>query len=122
MPRELNIKPTVGLLAMMKNMDYTEYYAIAEFVANSVQSYWENKKKLQSVNSNYKLKVKIELTPTELTIKDNAGGISDSRYDAAFEAGKPPQSSSKSLETLTSISLSKHPKSRPPAPLNKLIA
>ena len=90
MPRELNIKPTVGLLAMMKNMDYTEYYAIAEYVDNSVQSYWENKKKLKSDNSNYKLKVKIELTPTEITIKDNAGGISDSRYDAAFEAGKPP--------------------------------
>ena len=49
MPRELNIKPTVGLLAMMKNMDYTEYYAIAEFVDNSVQSYWENKKNLEAV-------------------------------------------------------------------------
>ena len=45
---------------MMKNMDYTEYYAIAEFVDNSVQSYWENKKKLRSGNSNYKLKIKIE--------------------------------------------------------------
>ena len=36
---KLDITPTVGLLALLKNMRYTEWYALGEFVDNSIQSY-----------------------------------------------------------------------------------
>lgn len=86
----IDIRPTIGLLALMKNIKYTEWEAIAEFIDNSVQSYKYNKKKLRKLDKNYKLKIKIELTSSEISIKDNAAGISEDRYAAAFETGKPP--------------------------------
>ena len=86
----IDIRPTIGLLALMKNIKYTEWEAISEFIDNSVQSYRSNKKKLKKLDSNYKLKIKIELLPNEIIIKDNAAGISEERYADAFETGKPP--------------------------------
>lgn len=88
--RKLNIAPTVGLLGLLKNMRYTEWHALAEFVDNSVQSYLKNKTILQKNNPNYKLKIKISLMPSEIEIRDNAAGINEERYEAAFETGKPP--------------------------------
>ena len=40
----IDIRPTIGLLALMKNIKYTEWEAMAEFIDNSVQSYRANKK------------------------------------------------------------------------------
>ena len=50
---KLNIRPTVGLLGLLKNMRYTEWYALGEFVDNAVQSYIANKKELKKINTNY---------------------------------------------------------------------
>lgn len=88
--KKLNIAPTVGLLGLLKNMRYTEWHALAEFVDNSVQSYLKNKKILKKNNPNYKLKIKISLMPSEIEIRDNAAGINTERYQSAFETGKPP--------------------------------
>ena len=86
----IDIRPTIGLLALMKNIKYTEWEAMSEFIDNSVQSYRYNKKKLKKIDSNYKLKIRIDLLPNEISIKDNAAGISEERYADAFETGKPP--------------------------------
>ena len=51
---KLNIRPTVGLLGLLKNMRYTEWYALGEFVDNAVQSYSTHKKELKKINTNYK--------------------------------------------------------------------
>ena len=88
--KSIDIRPTIGLLALMKNIKYTEWEAMAEFIDNSVQSYLSNKKKLKKIDKNYKLKIKIDLSPKEIIIKDNAAGISEERYEAAFETGRPP--------------------------------
>jgi len=86
----IDIRPTIGLLALMKNIKYTEWEAMAEFIDNSVQSYRANKKKLKKLEQDYKLKIRIDLLPNEIRIKDNAAGISEERYADAFETGKPP--------------------------------
>ena len=86
----IDIRPTIGLLALMKNIKYTEWEAMAEFIDNSVQSYRANKKKLRKLERDYKLKIRIDLLPNEIRIKDNAAGISEERYADAFETGKPP--------------------------------
>jgi len=88
--KSIDIRPTIGLLALMKNIKYTEWEAMAEFIDNAVQSYLTNKKKLKKLDKNYKLKIKIDLSPSEIKIQDNAAGISEDRYEAAFETGRPP--------------------------------
>jgi len=92
--KKLNIAPTVGLLGLLKNMRYNEWHALAEFVDNSVQSYFKYKKHLKRINSNYKLQIKINILPNEIEIKDNAAGINSERYQAAFETGRPPPDTS----------------------------
>ena len=42
--KSIDIRPTIGLLALMKNIKYTEWEAMAEFIDNAVQSYLTNKK------------------------------------------------------------------------------
>ena len=56
---QLDITPTVGMLALLKNLDYNEWYALAEFVDNAIQSYRQNKKVLKKLDPLYKLKIKI---------------------------------------------------------------
>ncbi len=86
----IDIRPTISLLALMKNIKYTEWEALTEFIDNSVQSYRYNKKILRKLDKDYKLKIRIDLLPSEIRIKDNAAGISEERYADAFETGKPP--------------------------------
>ena len=100
----LNIRPTVNLLTLLKYFRYTEWYALAEFVDNSITSYLQNKPKLLQIDKNFKLKVRIEFLGSEITIKDNAGGISSERFRDAFETGKPPPDTSKLSEFGVGIS------------------
>ncbi len=86
----IDIRPTISLLALMKNIKYTEWEAISEFIDNSVESYRKNKKILRKLEKDFKLKIRIDLLPSEIRIKDNAAGISEERYADAFETGKPP--------------------------------
>ena len=50
----LNIRPTVNLLTLLKYFRYTEWYALAEFVDNSITSYLQNKPKLLQIDKNFK--------------------------------------------------------------------
>ena len=40
---KVNITPEVGYLGVLSSINYRPWYAIAEFVDNSVQSYIDNK-------------------------------------------------------------------------------
>ena len=42
----LNIQPQAGVLGVFSRLNYKPWYAIAEFVDNSTQSYYSNKKEL----------------------------------------------------------------------------
>jgi hypothetical protein len=64
--KSIDIRPTIGLLALMKNIKYTEWEAMAEFIDNSVQSYNSNKTKLRKLDKNYKLKIRIDLSLKEI--------------------------------------------------------
>ena len=43
----VDIRPTVGYLSILPSISYKPWYAIAEFVDNSLQSYIDNKNKLK---------------------------------------------------------------------------
>lgn len=96
MGRKVNIRPSVNVLGMFRDMNYKPWYAIGEFVDNSLQSYLDNADKLRRRHGRgYKFRIDITTNPDnggELVVHDNAGGIGLDRFDSAFEtAAAPPE-------------------------------
>lgn len=92
----------IGLnsIASYKRLAYSPWHAIAEFVDNSTQSYFDNKEILDqvySVNSSSRLSVSVayevrkEGFSGKLTIEDNAMGMSLTELDRAMKVGMPPE-------------------------------
>ncbi len=94
----INIRPGVSILSVLRHLNYKPWFAMAEFVDNSFQSYITNAKELRKVEGkNYRLKVSIELDDLEggrLTIRDNAAGIQKKDYPRAFRPAAMPPSKS----------------------------
>lgn len=95
---KINIRPGVSILSVLKHLNYKPWYALAEFVDNSVQSYLDHKAELTKIEGdNYILKVHIDVDTSDsgkITIRDNAAGIYRSDYERAFRpAAIPPDRS-----------------------------
>jgi site-specific DNA-cytosine methylase len=90
----INIRPGVSVLSVLRHLNYRPWYALAEFVDNSVQSFLNNKQRIQRVDGRAaQLRVEIELDPFDggrLTVRDNAGGIAQADYARAFRAAEVP--------------------------------
>jgi hypothetical protein len=91
---KLNIRPTTGVYSTYKRLNYKIYSAIAEFVDNSTQSYFDNREELR-LTKYFKLRIEIfyEYTSNgdKLTIKDNAYGMNFKDFQRALILDKPPQ-------------------------------
>jgi len=94
MPQDrVNIRPKVTMLSVLKFLEYETWYALAEFIDNSIESYLRNESILKIIEgSDYKLKVSIEINENEnkIVIRDNAAGISEKDYARAFRAAEVP--------------------------------
>ncbi len=92
--KKINIRPGVSILSVLRHLNYRPWYAIAEFIDNSLQSYLTNKQQLSKVDKNTKrLEVAIELDSAaggRMVIRDNAAGISEDDYDRAFRPADVP--------------------------------
>jgi len=90
----VNIRPGVSILSVLRHLNYKPWFALAEFVDNSLQSYMTHAEELRRVEGDgYRLKVEIEVDPADrarLTIRDNAAGIHESEYPRAFRAAEIP--------------------------------
>lgn len=90
----VSIRPGVGILSVLRHLNYRPWYAVAEFVDNSIQSFLDNRAALEGLEgSDFKLKVSVELDPTEdgcLTVRDNAAGIHEADYPRAFRPAEIP--------------------------------
>jgi len=89
----VNIRPGVTILSVLKHLNYKPYYALAEFVDNSIDSYLKNETELRKIEGDdYKLIVEIEFDNNNhrITIKDNAAGIQKSDYQRAFRTAELP--------------------------------
>ncbi len=98
MTNTVNIRPGVSVLSVLRHLNYKAWFALAEFVDNSVQSYLSNRAELQALHGkDFKLKIKISIDPTTpacITIHDNAGGIQLADFPRAFRpAAVPPDRS-----------------------------
>ncbi len=100
---EVNIEPDASALRMFRSMSFTPWYALGEFVDNSITSALINYSQLISKNGpDYQLKVSINF-PTgtnSLVVEDNAAGITQQDMQRALKTGTPPED--------TSIGLGKH--------------
>jgi hypothetical protein len=92
--RRVNIRPGVGILSVLRHLNYKPWFAMAEFVDNSLQSYMENRKGLHELHGeSFRLKVEIELDRSDefrIKIRDNAAGIASSDYARAFRPAEIP--------------------------------
>lgn len=93
----VNIRPGVSILSVLRHLNYKPYFALAEFVDNSIDSYLKNEKEIIELEgSAFKLKVQIEINQTDskITIRDNAAGIRIKDFARAFRAAEIPPDTS----------------------------
>ena len=93
----IEIRPRVSILKMLRHLDYKVWYALAEYVDNSIQSFQTNLKKLKELNGpSYRPEIKIEFNHTDniITITDNAAGIDYKDFPRAFRPVEIPPDSS----------------------------
>lgn len=83
---ELNIQPQASILNVFSRLSYKPWYAIAEFVDNSTQSYISHSTELSTVPGFEKLivNVKYDVESNTLTIIDNAYGMEIDRFRDAI--------------------------------------
>lgn len=101
MDKRINIRPTTSVYATYKNIRYDPWTAIAEFVDNSTQSYYDNIQKLETIKYWDGLTVDIEykrdkVKGDHLIIRDNAYGMDFRDFQRAIMLDSPPAKKSRS--------------------------
>lgn len=83
---ELNIRPEASILNVFSRLSYKVWYAIAEFVDNSTQSYISHMDELMEDDTFEKLVVSVKYDSSEntLTITDNAYGMEINKFKDAI--------------------------------------
>ncbi|MBF8294200.1 MAG: hypothetical protein HW389_745 [Bacteroidetes bacterium] len=96
----IDIRPDVSVYATYRRLSYTPWYAIAEFVDNSTQNYYDHRDSLRDAykrdGKNKKLRVEISYDSERntLTILDNANGMNFEELTRAVILDKPPENRS----------------------------
>lgn len=90
----VNIRPDVGVLSVLRHLNYRPWYAIAEFVDNSLESFLTHRAEIQNQDGlGVMLKVEVEIDPNGgglVAVRDNAAGIYAHEYQRAFRPADPP--------------------------------
>jgi hypothetical protein len=90
----IHIRPKVGMYGAFSRLPYKPWYAIAEFVDNSIQSFLTNEARLAPPGGSARLLVSVEVSPDRIVVTDNAAGISAADLPRAFmPAERPPDTS-----------------------------
>ncbi|MBL8695878.1 MAG: ATP-binding protein [Planctomycetes bacterium] len=91
----IKIRPKVAIFAAFSRLNYKPWFALAEFVDNSVQSFLSNRKAIESVDGcGAKLTVALQLEDSRITVHDTAAGIRHEEFSRAFmPAQRPPDTS-----------------------------
>ena len=95
-------KLEIGSLTLRRyaDIDYDEWYAISEFVDNSLHSYMNNKLELKKIGVNHcdvKLSILDNGEGEEINIHDNAGGIHPDDFERLLSLGIPKEKSETQL-------------------------
>src|SRR6185312_10228228 len=91
---KVSIRPGVSILSVLRHLNYKPWFAMAEFVDNSVQSYLKHKEALEHLEGpDFQLRVSVLVEPGEdgrIIIRDNAAGIASKEYARAFRPAEIP--------------------------------
>ena len=97
---EVDIRPDAAALRMFRSLSFTPWYALGEFVDNSVSSYFQNRKALEiKYGRKYTCDVRITFSDRvgRLVVEDNAAGIARADIRRALRTGEPPPDTSVGL-------------------------
>lgn len=93
---KINIRPTSAVYATYKRLSYQPWTAIAEFVDNSTQSYFDHREELKSLPDFKKLTIDITYESNKdgkdtLTVIDSAYGMEWEDFERAIILDRTPQ-------------------------------
>lgn len=90
--QELNIQPQAGVIGVFSRLNYKAWYAIAEFVDNSTQSFYSHQRELANAGIN-EVEVTINYNSEDdiLTIEDSAFGMEFEDFSRAVKIDSPPE-------------------------------
>lgn len=97
---EVDIRPDAAALRMFRSLSFTPWYALGEFVDNSISSYFQNEERLTAAyGPDYACDVRISFDDrlSQLVVEDNAAGIAQSEIPRALRTGEPPPDTSVGL-------------------------
>ena len=89
----INIRPGVNVLSVLRHLNYKPWFALAEFVDNSLQSYLRSRAELAAEDggdSFLQVSINIDSIDNRITVRDNAAGIQASDFPRAFRAAEVP--------------------------------
>jgi Histidine kinase-, DNA gyrase B-, and HSP90-like ATPase len=86
----LNIRPQVGMYGAFARLNYKPWFALAEFIDNSIQSFLTNQQRLAEAGHTGPLVIDINIDDNEISITDRAGGIAWADFPRAFSPASPP--------------------------------
>ena len=89
---DIDICPETDIYGTYRRLSYTPWYAIAEFVDNSTQNYFDNVKVFEAESDFKGLEVSVtyDKVAGTLTIVDNAMGMNRAEMARAVRLNKPP--------------------------------
>lgn len=90
---KVSIKIQTGVYGQFRNLNNKVWFALAEYVDNAVQSFINNKARLQKANKGkYQFEVRIDIDWEKdfIKIRDNAAGIDNKNFVRAFEPANIP--------------------------------
>ncbi|WP_396158912.1 ATP-binding protein [Flavobacterium sp.] len=93
----MNFQLGPEIITSYKRLSYTAWYALAEFIDNSTQSYFNNESILEPVlriegkNLTVKITFATDLNGDYILIEDNSIGMSAEELEDAVIVGKPPK-------------------------------
>lgn len=84
-----------NVIASYKRLSYEPWYAFAEFVDNSTQSYFDNKeildKEYNRTGEKLAISIDYDRNGDTITIIDNSFGMNEVDLNRAFKVGQPPE-------------------------------
>lgn len=93
----VQIRPGVGVLALLSSMNYKPWYAFSELVDNALASYLANQRRLQKKRygqDQVTVRIRFDKGANEIEVSDDAGGIAEADVARAFRPAEPPPDTS----------------------------
>ena len=93
---KVNIRPDVSVYATYRRLSYKPWYAVAEFVDNSTQNYFDYRDELlksyKREGKNQRLRIEVDYNHegNRLTVRDNAHGMGWEELKRAVVLDRPP--------------------------------